>query len=127
MPSSITSVHTPHVNDFGTTYKAEVQDQGGLPLNPTAASTKEFLFTPPAVHSGQDIVVPPTIVRTATVSTTGTGKKQRWFLSYTVVAADIVDGLHQTSGPYQWQAHLVFPSSEFYSNIHTYQVEDNLE
>lgn len=118
MPAS-TAVPRIHINDIGTLYKAEVRDQSNQPFNPTSATTKEFIFGLPSSDA-------PVVTRTANVVTSGVGLKQKWYLEYTVVAQDIVDGLHQSAGIYTLQAHLVFSNAEYKSNIHTYDVDANV-
>lgn len=107
-----------HVGDIGTRYKARILD-GGANLDPTEATTKTLIFYTP---SGP-------VERNASITTDGASgtSKQKWYLYYDVVEADIADGLHEQEGVYQWQAYLAFSDGqEYHSEIKSYRVRGNL-
>lgn len=105
-----------HVGDVGTRYKGELQDVG-VAFDPSLAGVKRLTFQTPTgvVH------------RDATVTTTGTGAAQKWFLEYVVLPADVAAGIHKRQGTYRWQGLVEFPTGERYStNIESYEVAGNL-
>jgi hypothetical protein len=113
----MTAVADVHVGDVGTLYQGEIQDTGAA-FDPTTATTKELSWKLP---NGT------VITRGATISTTGTGPTQKWFLEYTHQAADLVAGLHQYSGHHRWQGKVVFPSGQTYrTNVAEYFIAGNI-
>lgn len=108
-----------HVGDIGTTYVSETQNEDSIAFDPTSATTIEMIFKLPV----SNII----LTRPALVSTSGVGPKQKWFLNYTIVPADISSGLHSTPGIMSYQGHLIFPTGqEYHSNISTTTINPNL-
>jgi hypothetical protein len=108
---------TIRVGDVGTTFKGELRDAGDA-YDPSGASIKKLIFyTPNNV----------TIERNATVTSTGSGSTTKWFLQYTVVAADITAGLHAELGTYSWQGYIEYANGDiFHTTIENYKVSSNL-
>lgn len=104
-----------HVGDIGTLYKGRLTNSG-VNIDPSGATVTQLIFYTP---SG-------TVTKNATVTTTGSGTKQKWYLTYTVLAADTALGLHLLPGVYRWQGYVKFASgSEFYTDIQEYVVGSN--
>lgn len=105
-----------HVGDVGTLYKARIID-AGEDFNIASADVHKLIFdTPDGV-----------VERTATITTTGSGTNQKWFLTYTVLTGDIADGLHQSAGAYNWQGYVHFPDDqEYHTNVERFIVKSNL-
>ncbi len=115
--SPSTTINDVHVGDVGTEFVGEVQDRG-VAFNPTGATKAQLVFKTPA-----GVV----LTRDGTVTTTGAGASQKWFLSYTVVQADLDAGLHATRGTYYWQGYFEFSGGEkFHTAINSYLVDANL-
>lgn len=102
-----------HVGDVGTMFKAKIQDNGE-PFDPSGASVKQLIFLD---------ALGTAYVRNATV----VAESPDWYLTYTTVAGDIVDGMHATPGTYSWQGYIQTVSGQkWHTNIGTYVVGRNL-
>ncbi|MGE0450591.1 MAG: hypothetical protein AB7Q29_13545 [Vicinamibacterales bacterium] len=101
---------------MGTLYKARLLDVG-VDFDPSTATVKKLKFdTPDGV-----------LERTATVTTEGSGDGQQWFLTYTVLAADIAAGLHAKKGQYRIQGYIAFADGQkYHTTISEYVVAANL-
>lgn len=107
-----------HVGDVGTRFKGEIQDAGSA-FDPSSATSKLLIFKGPGVTTPLE--------RTATITTTGSGASQKWYMEYVVLAADITAGLHARKGTWYWQGYVTFVGGQTYStSIETYEVDPNL-
>lgn len=100
------------VGDVGTTYKAHLLN-AGAEFDPSSADTLQLIFKTPKL----------TLTRSATVLL----EDSQFFLTYTVVAADVAAGLHAVTGTYLWQAYLHFPDgTRYHTNVESYVVKKNI-
>lgn len=107
-----------HVGDVGTRFKARLVD-GDVNFDPSAADEMALIFLLP----NGDM-----IERDAFVVTEGSGLKQKWYLCYDVETTDLVDGLFEEPGVYQWQGYLHFDDlTEYHTDIDSFVVSDNLD
>jgi hypothetical protein len=97
-----------HVDEAGTIFERTIKDQDDVIVDISGATTKEIIFRKPTGVS---------VVKEAINSTDGTDGKMRY-----LAAADDLD----TEGYWQWQAHIVFPSGEWYTDILQFEVHENL-
>ena len=112
------TIGTVHIGDIGTTFKAEIKD-ANLPFDPSSAVTKSLIFSSP-----NDEV----FTKDATVTTSGTGAKQRWYLVYSVTTDDVDDGLNMLEGTWKWQGLVTFDDdSSYHTTIEEYEVMPNLD
>jgi hypothetical protein len=97
MPGTVREIH---VGDVGTTYRLRVKDQDG-DFDPSSATVKQLLFTMPGVEA--------LVTRSASVETGAGDEVGQWFLTYSVIEAD-VDGspaeFHIESGQITVQGYL---------------------
>ncbi len=115
----MSTVSDVHVGDVGTQYVAEIQDAGAA-FDPSTAPITDLIFKGPGITGA--------LTRAATVTTTGTGGSQKWFLTYTSVAADVAAGLNSKAGTYSWQGYIEYSADEkWHTNVETYPVLKNLQ
>jgi len=96
-----------HVDDIGTIFEVIVEADG-LPIDISAATTKEFCFKLP------DGVLK---TRAASFVTDGTDGK----LQYLSVAGDL-----SIAGTYTLQTHVITPGEEFHTAVDTFVVLSNI-
>jgi hypothetical protein len=122
-----------HVDDVGTRYRCRVKDNG-TDFDPSSASTKALVFSMPGLVDDASAAV--TSLRRAADVEVGAGEEAgRYYLTYTVVPADVTDhGFHSVAGRVRVQGHLVYADgSEFHSDVqdsddegHVLTVERNI-
>lgn len=107
-----------HVGDIGTIFETELLDEYSQPLDPSTATILTIYFKLP------NSVI---LTRSASVSTSGVGQKQKWFLSYTITPSDLSTGLLQSPGLLYLQGVVIFQNGDTYhTNIVSNLINPNL-
>ena len=105
-----------HVGDIGTKYRVRVRDEGG-DFDPSSAATKQLIFRMPGGI---------TLIKDATVEVGSGSEVGRYYLAYTVVAADGEDGadFHAAPGIVVMQGYLAWADGKRYHSDKTSRDED---
>jgi len=104
-----------HIGDVGTIYRVVLTDEAGTVVDPSTATTVQFLFQVPGGA---------VITKDATVVPLGGSPPTSWELTYQIVAGDGLGSppgeFHATAGPLKIQLHLAWADgSTFHSDIRT--------
>jgi|WetSurSiteA1Bulk_404760.scaffolds.fasta_scaffold164592_1 hypothetical protein len=95
------------VGNVGTVFKVRIVEDG-LPVNVTAATTREIIFKPPKGN---------TLTRNASLYTDGADG----IITYSTGASDLT-----SAGQWYLQAHIEFTGSEYYTEVVGFTVRANL-